>query len=83
MKTASAEDLQKYIDTYAQKRSAYRSRIQEGALEGESDDDFVASMAALQEDAEKYKTYSELAQKELDKRAKAEKKAAEAAEKKA
>lgn len=40
-------------------------------------------MTALQEDVEKYKTYSELAQKELDKRAKAEKKAAEAAEKKA
>lgn len=75
--------MKDYVDTYQKKKSEYEERIDRGAEDDQTEQDYLNEMKALKEQLEEYEKYSVAAQKELDKRAKAEEKASKAAEKKA
>ena len=71
------------MNRYQKKKSEYNERIKRGAEDSQTEDEYINEMEGLKEMLDESEVYAKAAQKELDRRAKAEEAAAKAAEKKA
>lgn len=71
------------MDRYQKKKAEYNERIKKGAEDSQTEEEYINEMEGLKEMLDESEVYAKAAQKELDRRAKAEEAAAKAAEKKA
>ena len=71
------------MDRYQKKKAEYNERIKHGAEDSQTEVEYMTEMEGLKEIRDESALYAKAAQKELDRRAKAEEQAAKAAEKKA